>query len=58
MTILIYLGTFNIIAAIVAIAWLETRPATRESVQRVSMGDIGRLNLCQGIINYSNDEEC
>ncbi len=58
MTILIYLGAFNIIAAIVAVAWLETRPASRKSVRRISMGDIGRLNLCQGIINYSNDEEC
>lgn len=58
MTILIYLGAFNIIAAIVAIAWIETRPVSRESVQRISMGDIGLLNLCQGIINYSNDEVC
>lgn len=58
MAILIYLGAFNIIAAIMALAWLETRPASCESVRRISMGDIGRFNLCQGIINYSNDEGC
>lgn len=64
MSILIYFGLFQIAAAIMALVWSEchasvnTGPATRESVRRIPMGDIGHFNLCQAILATSNDEVC
>lgn len=56
MTILIYLGAFNIIAAIVAIAWLETRPAARREREAIRGLSIGRETLLTGIVSCSEVE--
>lgn len=56
MAILIYLGVFNIIAAIVAIVWLETRPAARRQREAIRGLSIGRETLLAGIVSYSEVE--
>lgn len=57
MSILIYLGVFNIIASIVAIAWLEMRPVARRERKAIKGIGHGEAAFLSSIVSYSNTSD-